>query len=36
MTFAGFILMIVWITTLDDNKTGSHGWFRSGYDLLDA
>ena len=22
MTFAGFILMIVWITTLDDNKTG--------------
>ena len=22
MTFAGFILMVVWITTLDDNKTG--------------
>lgn len=22
MTFAGFILMIVWITTLNDNKTG--------------
>ncbi len=39
MTFAGFILMVVWITTLNDNKTGfAMGGFAVGmiYWMLEA